>query len=371
MRPIRSRNLEMTDPEPARRWWKISGISHATVVAYMALFMAMSGTAVAATGGTFILGKANSADSVSTLSSSVGSALSLRSPAGSAPLQVNRTVKVARLNADLLDGIDSTGLVQVGKTNAGVRTTLSNPDGVPLRLTPKAGSPPLQVGTAIKVANLNADLLDGKDSSEFVPRAVFDALRADHAALAAEVAEIQQLLQGVSREMVDGHDTVRFAGVNVQVVSGTGTTTGTNGRGNLIIGYNAAPLTGAAQRTGSHYLVIGDRHHWTSYGGIVTGEGNTATGRSASVLGGSGNRAGGQGATVTGGSNNSALGDHSTVSGGRANTASGPADPQFWVGDFTAVVGGYGNVATGVDSTILGGYQQTVTADRACAPACS
>jgi hypothetical protein len=369
MRSVRRRKTEMPDPGPGRRWWKISGTSHATVVAYMALFMAMSGTAVAATGGTFILGKSNSADSVSTLTSSAGSALSLRSPAGSAPLQVNRRVKVERLNADLLDGIDSTGLARLGKRNTGALTTLSNPDGVALRLTPKAGSPPLQVGTAVKVANLNADLLDGKDSSEFVPKAAFDALQADHAALAAQVAQLQQLLQGVSRVKVDGHDTVRFSNVNVQVVNGTGTTTGTNGRGNLIIGYNAA-LT-AAQRTGSHYLVIGDQHNWTSYGGIVTGHGNTAAGSFASVLGGSTNTASGLGATVTGGQSNKAIGDHSTVSGGRANTASGPANPHFWVGDFTAVVGGHGNTATGVDSTILGGYQQKVTTDSACAPACS
>ncbi len=32
--------------------------SHATVVAYIALFLALSGTAYAATGGTFILGRA-------------------------------------------------------------------------------------------------------------------------------------------------------------------------------------------------------------------------------------------------------------------------------------------------------------------------
>lgn len=372
MRPIRSRNIDMPDPRPARRWWKISGTSHATVVAYMALFMAMSGTAVAATGGTFILGKSNSADTVSTLTSSSGSPLSLRSPAGSAPLRVNRSVKVERLNADLLDGIDSTGLVQAGKTNVGARTTLSNPDGVPLRLTPEAGSPPLQVGTAVKVANLNADLLDGKDSSAFVPKATFDTLQADHAALAAQVAQLQHLLEGVSRVKVDGHDTVQFSNVNVQVVNGTGRTAGkSNGLGNLIIGYNAAPVTRATQRTGSHYLVIGDEHHWTSYGGIVTGLGNTATGSFASVLGGSGNTAGGLGATVTGGADNKAIGDYSSVSGGRYNTASGPVNPQFWVGDFTAVVGGYNNTATGVDSTILGGYQHKVTTDRACAPACS
>ena len=35
--------------------------AHATVVAYVALFVAMSGTAVAATGGSFVLGRANTA----------------------------------------------------------------------------------------------------------------------------------------------------------------------------------------------------------------------------------------------------------------------------------------------------------------------
>lgn len=40
--------------------------------------------------------------------------------------------------------------------------------------------------------------------------------------------------------------------------------------GNVIIGYNAQRTT-AATRTGSHYLVVGDQHEWTGYGGIFNG----------------------------------------------------------------------------------------------------
>jgi hypothetical protein len=84
--------------------------SHATVVAYLALVVAVGGgTAYAATGGTFVLGKANSATTTTALTrTTVGAPLSLVAKAGSAPLAVNSTVKVTRLNADLLDGKDST-----------------------------------------------------------------------------------------------------------------------------------------------------------------------------------------------------------------------------------------------------------------------
>ena len=36
--------------------------SHASIVAYLALFVAATGTATAATGGSFLLGKSNSAN---------------------------------------------------------------------------------------------------------------------------------------------------------------------------------------------------------------------------------------------------------------------------------------------------------------------
>jgi hypothetical protein len=84
--------------------------SHATVVAYLALVVAVGGgTAFAATGGSFVIGKANQEATTTSLTrTTAGAPLSLVAKAGSAPLAVSSTVKVAKLNADLLDGKDST-----------------------------------------------------------------------------------------------------------------------------------------------------------------------------------------------------------------------------------------------------------------------
>jgi hypothetical protein len=81
--------------------------SHATVVAYLALFVAMSGSAYAATGGTFSLGTVNKASHISTMKNPQGTPLSLIASASRPPLVVNRSTKVSRLNADLIDGLDS------------------------------------------------------------------------------------------------------------------------------------------------------------------------------------------------------------------------------------------------------------------------
>ena len=56
--------------------------SHATVVAYLALFVAMSGTAVAATGNVFILGQDNRAGHASVLANRSGTPLELRAKSG-------------------------------------------------------------------------------------------------------------------------------------------------------------------------------------------------------------------------------------------------------------------------------------------------
>lgn len=72
-----------------------------------------TGTAYAATGGTFRLGQANTAGRATTLTAPNSSALVLRSKAGLPPLRVNRTAKVPNLNADLVDGVNSTSLARV------------------------------------------------------------------------------------------------------------------------------------------------------------------------------------------------------------------------------------------------------------------
>jgi hypothetical protein len=80
---------------------------HATVVAYAALFVAMGGTAVAATGGNFILGHSNTAGSTSILKNTgTGPALKVvNGQAGFAPLSVNGNKHlVPGLNANYLGG---------------------------------------------------------------------------------------------------------------------------------------------------------------------------------------------------------------------------------------------------------------------------
>jgi hypothetical protein len=91
--------------------------SPAVVIATGALFIALSGTAYAATGGTFILGKANTAKAVSSLTNSAGTALSLSSKAGTPPLTVSNGVQVPNLNASAVDGFSAYSFVH-GSGNA-------------------------------------------------------------------------------------------------------------------------------------------------------------------------------------------------------------------------------------------------------------
>jgi hypothetical protein len=93
---------------------------HSTIAAYLALFVALGGTTYAATGGNFILGQSNSASSTTALSAgttgpafrttntSTGTAGSFNVAAGHPPISVNSATKVAKLNADKLDGKDAT-----------------------------------------------------------------------------------------------------------------------------------------------------------------------------------------------------------------------------------------------------------------------
>jgi hypothetical protein len=100
-----------------------------TVVgAVTVLVLAANTVAYAATGGKFILGKTNKANKVSTLKRTTnGSALNLITKSSSnAPLSTNGKGKVANLNADMLDGKDSTAFAPYPKVirgNWGVSTT--------------------------------------------------------------------------------------------------------------------------------------------------------------------------------------------------------------------------------------------------------
>src|SRR2546427_133798 len=100
--------------------------------------------------------------------------------------------------------------------------------------------------------------------------------------LYTQVGALQTLLKGVTRTTVNGYATLRFSGLNLQVVNGSGSESTLNGLGNLIVGYaNDAGFS----RTGSHNLITGNFGGWASYGGLLAGSNNQITGGYASVSG--------------------------------------------------------------------------------------
>jgi hypothetical protein len=167
-------------------------------------------------------------------------------------------------------------------------------------------------------------------------------LEAQVEALTAALEEAQQILQFVRVETepirgVSGPHWI-IEGANVHVWSGSGNTYDScsqhapnypnceslTGLGNLIVGYNEqASRRGFPRevRTGSHNLVVGDLHSYSSFAGFVAGSQNAVTGSNASVCGGTDNEALGSYSSVSGGHRNLAIGDVSSVSGGQDRSA--------------------------------------------------
>ena len=97
---------------------------------------------------------------------------------------------------------------------------------------------------------------------------------------------------------------VIFHDANVHVQSGLKGTTdevdpatgliragGLTGMGNLFVGFNEEMALGSRVGAGSHNLIVGPFHTYTSTGGVVFGKDNRVTAESASVLGGHANMA--------------------------------------------------------------------------------
>ena len=182
-------------------------------------------------------------------------------------------------------------------------------------------------------------------------------------AMQAEIDELTALLAGVTRgtDPNTSQDTLTFTNMNVQIVSGSGTTNGeTTGTGNMIIGYNnlREGEEGPDDRDGSHMLVIGDKNNYTadSYGGMVVGSRSETSAPYASVSGGHLNIASYWSASVSGGSSNIANGEATSVSGGHLNIASGA---------LASVCGGQENLASGTVASVSGGSSNIASNDSA------
>ncbi len=175
-----------------------------------------------------------------------------------------------------------------------------------------------------------------------------------------KLKDLLTIFQGVTR---DG-DTIIFEGVNVQIISGLGTTSGgvdeeppmVNGLGNLIVGYNeeifpynpgGLPLS---DKSGSHNIIVGAGHNYSSYGGIVSGSNNIISGPNSSAISGQLNIASNGGSSVIGGQRNLASGFTAVVTGGFLNQATAVT---------SSVSGGRENLSSGQSSSVSGGSENT------------
>lgn len=163
-------------------------------------------------------------------------------------------------------------------------------------------------------------------------------------ALYQRVNALEILLESLS---LDNNGDWVISGINVRIQSGEGATNAiVNGTGNLIIGYDE-DFDSDDDKSGSHNLVIGPEHSYTSYGGLVAGSNNAILAPYASVSGGQRNMAEAAYSSVSGGACNTANGGHAaSVSGGENNMAS-----ECWA----SVSGGRGNMALGLWSSVSGG----------------
>src|SRR5262249_31386682 len=177
------------------------------------------------------------------------------------------------------------------------------------------------------------------------------------ASVKAEVgATLEQRVEQLEYKLAhvtSGPDDITISGANLHIVNGLGATNTVNGLGNLIVGYQEHRLPPATNiRTGSHNVIVGRQHNYSSFGGLVVAQFNEISGPWASVSAGIGNMASGVNSSVSGGVMNRAIGDQSSVSGGIGNTASGLS---------SSVSGGAGNTASGTDSSVSGGENNTAS----------
>jgi len=232
------------------------------------------------------------------------------------------------------------------------------------------------------------------------------ALEATNATLLSRIAALEAKLASVSVITHNGQPTVRFEGVNVQVVNGMNTTGTANGTGNLIVGYDepdtsatyrctlgtnpstgtiindettctaaGATWTNEGFKTGSHYIIAGAQHNYSRWGGMLSGLRNTSNYNFASVNGGWNNTSSGLYSSVSGGGYNTASGGAANVAGGARNIADGGSSVisggfgNTSTGNYSSISGGQSNRTNNAYSSILGGVSQNTSTNSQTIPA--
>ena len=261
----------------------------------------LSGFHIGATGSTSgVYGQTNSTDpgSAGVTGRNLSGGPGLQSIVTSnsvAPLKVNSSAKVQNLNADLLDGLDSTGL-PYWKLGGNTGTTpgtdfLGTTDNQALELKVNG-----QRGFRIEPIVPTPNLIGG-----------FSGNSVDAGHLGSVIAGGGGTGTGNANHVENDYD---FIGAGLKNQVGTSSAGGASavvaGTGNIASGGSA--FIGAG----------GDNHATANYATVVSGQFNTASGLYSAVGGGLFNTASGSQSTVAGGGGNVASGNYSFASGTHA-----------------------------------------------------
>jgi hypothetical protein len=337
--------------------------------------LVLAGTSGATHLGSLQLGHANTSTAQTSLTATLGSPVLKVVNLGGAAAVRGEAQNGIGTNGVSASGVGQQGLSQTGigtlgthgattGVNPGVQgeTNSTDPSGAGvvgknmgggpgLRAIVNAGAPPLAVNSSVKVANLNADLLDGLDSTALQNRV-------SGTCGAGSAIRVVNANGTVSCEPVGGGGVWSLSG-------NAGTTPGTNFLGTtddqaLELKVNGARALRLEPNATSPNLIggfSGNAVQAGAFGATIAGGGESGQPNHVDVYGtvggGVDNTANGQNSTIAGGDSNMASDSYSAVGGGSSNTA----------GYSSTVGGGIGNEASSSYSVIPGGFFNAATGD--------
>jgi hypothetical protein len=211
------------------------------------------------------------------------------------------------------------------------------------------GKPPLRVSSSTRVPNLNADQVDGVEASGLwqlggnapaPPTGILGTTNSKPLDLLVNGLRAFRLEPGATSPNLIGGFSANAAQDGARGVTVAGG--GQSSSANLVNDHFGTVGGGRKNRAGG-----ADGNPATAQDATVGGGfGNAASNNDSTVPGGDSNTASGDGSDVAGGFLNNAGGDYSSVAGGRNNTAGGYG---------STVAGGTRNMAGGNLSTVAGG----------------
>ena len=305
------------------RWPLLGAVGAALVLATFAL----AGSGV---GGVFNLGQVNTVDQKTTLTGATseaqlsvqntgtGPALNLVGGAGAAAFKVDSDIKIANLNADKLDGLDSAGLQKrvTGTCGAGQAIKVVNADGsVSCEPVGGAGGSWSLSGNA---GTATTNFLGTTDFRALVLKVNGEpALRLSPTFSSRFTSDTPNVVAGSPGNTVSSSSFLALSAVGATIAGGGQVEQGDSG------------LVNMPNRVTDNFGTVG--------GGLGNRAGNATGGLEdspyATVMGGFSNRARGYASSVAGGSSNTASGEYSFAAGLGANAAH---DGSFvWADDST------------------------------------